>query len=450
MAIDNDVIDIQIVLDGASVGKQSFGKPLCLVALASGDWAVTDIDAPGKKITVSGNHESELTVGQKIRFYGSAVSGRNGQYTVTVKADVLATTEITVSETLLAGAADGGITTFGGGNLYKAYTTPGAVSLDVAYFGAGPPDEAVKIAKAFSQRPRPKTIVVGVIGSEHASPYAALAELFVDYKDFWGFVIKDWSAETDLVSAAPDTSSCAAWAEANGRVFFGQSSDATILAAAYNAGAPADVPSLARVQSLERSLLFYHPDDDDLVAWGLLCNRAGFSPDQYATIFKFVTVSGASAQQYSDTHKTFMGGKYCNFYDTFGGVGATTPGWNGKGQFFDLVLTADWLRARVKETLIQVFLNMTAVGEKIPYDDGGFAQLGNEVENVLERGENIGHLAAGTSAVDMPLLADIDSNTRLTRVLSFSFGSQPSGGVQGLVIRGAVSVDFEGNPDATS
>jgi len=428
------LIAVDVNLDAASVGRTAFGVPLIMTALATGDYAITAVSVPASTFGIAGDHAAAFKQGEVFRVYGS--TGNDRTFTCSIDSTFGAgTTTITVVETIASAVVDGYILEPDFAGFYKLYSYPSEVAADQDFFGVAA--DVDEICQAFAQNPRPKQIAVGVWGTGHATISEALDDLFEVWRGFYCFAVKDALAAS--LVATPNTGTASAWAETNKRLLFAGSDNALIPNSAVET---TSIAYLAESLALEYTLVFYHPTVAEMAAWSLAAKYFAFNPDSYATIAYCQTLTGVTAQNYNSTQQTNMNTKRANYYTTMGGVGAVGMGYTAASRWLDVRVAADWLGARVHEELMQAFVNASNAGRKIPYTDAGFAILGAKTKGVLQRGEGIGHFVEGSSAVDMPALADIPQADRDARLLRFRFGTQPSGAVQEVEIIGTVSTSF--------
>jgi len=107
------------------------------------------------------------------------------------------------------------------------------------------------------------------------------------------------------------------------------------------------------------------------------------------------------------------------------------------GEWLDVIIALDWLRARLRERVFGVLV--AATDAKVPYTDEGINRVHAEVRAQLKEAENLGIIAAGwtTSA---PKAADVSSATKATRVLSgVSFNATMAGAIHAVNITGTVA-----------
>lgn len=250
---------------------------------------------------------------------------------------------------------------------------------------------------------------------------------------FYGFTLER-REDHNLLSAA-------AWAEANSRLFLAQTSSSGVLSGAYAVDAT-DIGSRLRAASYRHTALLYHHSDSEPAAAAWAAQRLAVNPDQQTTIWKFATLSGITPSAITSTQKTALLSRNANVYLTFFGSGSTGNGDAADGTKLDLVLTADWLKARVEEALAQLLLNATARGSKLPYTDDGFNTFSATTLRVLDLGVRAGHFVAGTTFVTMPELSQVSNSDRANRHLAFTFGAAPAGAVESVGVVGYVSLDL--------
>lgn len=262
-----------------------------------------------------------------------------------------------------------------------------------------------------------------------------LDNILAEESNFYGLCIESRDA-WDIISAA-------AFAEANKRLFVAQSSDSAVKSTTYSVS-ELDVASKLRQSSYTHTLLLFYSTDATWADVGWATNRLAVDPDTNTTIWKFATLAGVAvdAGNVTATQKANILSKYANTYLTFFKQGATGDGTVANGQKADLILTADWLKARSEEAFAQLLINATNRGEKIPYTDAGFQVLAQAVLGILATGVDAGHFVAGTAFVNMPELVNVSASARAARALTFTFGAQPAGAIESVAVTGYVSIDI--------
>lgn len=220
-----------------------------------------------------------------------------------------------------------------------------------------------------------------------------------------------------------------------------QSSDADILTSASD-----DVFSSLKGNNYKQTVGMYCSDDTKWNAFVWAANRLSVNPDNASTTWKGVTIQGDATKQeaITTTEKTNILAKRGNVNLTQYDTGHIGDGYAMSGHHVDTIVMKNWLETRVKERVARHFSERVNAGSKVEYDDGGIQGIAAVTREILIQGENAGHFVDGSSAVSVPKRKDISSATLATRQLSYSFGAQESGAIEGAQIAGYVTVDFAG------
>jgi hypothetical protein len=213
-----------------------------------------------------------------------------------------------------------------------------------------------------------------------------------------------WYGLTLAINPTPAThlanmKACGAWCQANGeRIFLGQSSDANVLTAT----AGNDLEELAALNR-SRTAYVWHQDDTELESVGWMAYVFGTDPDVKATNWAYRPLSGISLKdpRLTTTEQNNIENQNGNVFARFGGVGVASMGINTIGGNIDVTSTGDWLTARLQEAYIQLLLEYSTRGDKIPLTDKGFVTITNKGQGVLDRGVTVGHLNPGTDDDDI-------------------------------------------------
>lgn len=315
---------------------------------------------------------------------------------------------------------------------YKIYSTSAALAATEPNLGE---TLAAFAAKGFAQSPRAAKIMLGLWlageSAEDALTAVAAATAEAGASDFYGFTLYG-HRYADLKDAAD-------WAEAETkpRVFFGQSAAAAMIASGPSSG----IGWYAKANSLKRTLPMYH-DDGVAFAWAALCRYFAISPDDRSYPLAYVSLSGVAVKTLTATQIDNIDANRVTAYIDFRGQSVIWRGRMGDNNPLDLRVTADWLQARVAEAISQLFVNMASYSRKIPFTEPGFEMIAGVVRGVLGRGVQAEHLVAGSTQVVMPALSDVDPDDRANRLLRFTFGGQPAGAIEQVVVSGEVSLSF--------
>jgi len=128
-----------------------------------------------------------------------------------------------------------------------------------------------------------------------------------------------------------------------------------------------------------------------------------------------------------------------NLYGRNEGLSFTSKGTTAYGTpyFIDIQTTIDWIKMRLEEDIIALFVAQNVV----PYTDGGINQVVAVVKNRLDQGVTFGHFSPDAEPeVVAPLAANISSAIKQTRVLTLTASATFAGGVQKLDL--TLSVNF--------
>lgn len=279
-----------------------------------------------------------------------------------------------------------------------------------------------------------KTSTLGTIEATETTPNTPpgteLDECLAEDSGWYGLFI-DPAIDDDISELV------AAWADSNKRLFIAQSSDVGILAATTT-----DIAAHLKAQSRRHAAVCYHSDEDEFLAGAWLAMVLAADPDEQATIWAYKTLSGIASDAMTSTQKTNALGKNANVYLPFYGTPATWPGRAGDGQPLDIVVTLDWVDARISEAAAQLFLNYSAQNLKIPYTDKGIVLLENTVRDVLGRGERVGHFTPGSVTVNSPSASEVAAVDKAARHLSMNWIAEASGAIETCRIVGSVRVDL--------
>ncbi len=230
----------------------------------------------------------------------------------------------------------------------------------------------------------------------------------------------------------------ARFCEAYNKLGYGQTSDAD--AAAATAG---NILEKLKDLAFTKITTYWHSSDTEYLDVALAADRSVVNPDLKATIDAYVTLTGVTPQddQVSDTEVTnIVTTNNGNLYLTAKDVGSTGPGKVASGEWVDVLVAADWLRARLEEDTTQVLLNASNRGEKVPYTDQGINVFAGVIETRLDQGVTAEHFEEGTPDVNPPLLSSIPVATRRARELTIPFSVDPSGAIQFTTFNGYVSI----------
>jgi len=328
---------------------------------------------------------------------------------------------------LIVGATTAGFAT----NEVKTYTEK-PTTAQAAELGA---TLTAMVNAAFDQTPTPSQVKVGDVAAQDA---ANMDAILANDSDWFGL-----ASETRVRS---EILALAAWIEDKFRLYVAQSPDTGIKDTPYVEGAGSDVANDLKDLGRRNTALVYQATAAEYadVAWA--AKKLAADPDIQTTTWAHATLAGVTSQaSLTSTEKANIVSKNTNVYlPFFGGsaVIANAVTMEGpSGRFIDLVITANWIRARVQEAIAQLFLDRSNANSKVPYTDEGLAELSNAVYGPLKQGEAVGHFRVDSSLVLMPLVADIPTADIEAREVNFDFRAVPAGAVHKAIVTGRVTLD---------
>ena len=148
--------------------------------------------------------------------------------------------------------------------------------------------------------------------------------------------------------------------------------------------------------------------------------------------------SGITVDSLSETKKTNLRNKKCNFYTRKAGVEIFQDGVMASGEYIDTIIFVDWLYARLQEAIFFRLIN----SKKVPYTRRGAAVIENEIRTVLSQGVANGGIADDTPYVVVaPDPLAIPPTLRAQRIMGdFTFTARLAGAVHKVIVRGTVGV----------
>jgi hypothetical protein len=200
--------------------------------------------------------------------------------------------------------------------------------------------------------------------STNAGIATDLAAAALDHS-FYGFVIDSFSEA--------ENNAAAAWAEANGKIFFAQSADSTNFVDAEGTGVAQDFFAAG----YNRSTVVTNGDGHSDAGAAALARQLALDPGTSSSAYK--TLSGVTAGALRSGHISNAGGKNVLLYALDDGQAQTWFGKMASGRAIRIQQALDLLDARIREAVKSTFLS----NEYIPMSDGGIALMKSAVRGVL-------------------------------------------------------------------
>lgn len=311
------------------------------------------------------------------------------------------------------------------GPAYQIYSSLPAVS---SVLPANTP-ERLALAAAFAQTPTPDRVVVAKVDT--AAIGASLTTLNLSFYDWYGLVL---TSRDPVVQKAASV-----WAEANRKLMAVASSDPVMPTSATT-----DIASILSTLNHNRTIVLYDPTAGSTVAaapdvfadaaW--LARQLSTTPGAETWMFK--TLAGVAASTLTDTESATARTKRANTYESIGGVSITREGRVASGEYIDVIVGTDWLRARLTERVYNRLANLP----KVPYTDAGVAIFEAEIRAQLSAAVAAGVLASDPQpTIHAPRVRDIAPQDRANRLLpDIRFAATLAGAVHSVRISGVVSV----------
>ena len=284
--------------------------------------------------------------------------------------------------------------------------------------------EVYKIAqKIFAQTPAPEKIAVAWVDmTTPETLIAGLTALMAAGHNDWYFLLSESQKPADVDALA-------AFAAANGKLYFGSMTNTGLEAL--------DDATLA----LDRAAILCHKTaatQYPAEAWVGRC-----APELPGAItWKFKTLSGISVSGYTPTEIGAIKEKNGNVVVSQGGILHTTEGTVLSGEYIDVIRSQDWVKARIAEGVFRLL----ATSPKVPYDDRGIAMVLAEVQGVMQQATAQGIIARdadgnGMWSVTAPKRSEIAANNIANRVLpDVKFEFTLAGAIHSVTVRGVISV----------
>lgn len=450
MASLNQIASVDISLNTASVGKASFGIPLIVSATtafsdrlrkyssysaASGDGldsatlaalhAVFSQTPRPKQAYVGRRDAAALSISLSEspatgRIYSFSVNGTSISYTAASGDD---------AGDVLAGVA-AAITSSSVAALFAApVTTDDAVTLTVA----NPADNVIVSTSNVS---------ITATGSENGLA-ADMDKIKSEDNTWYGWSLVELSDDLILQGAA--------WTETQTKLFFARTATAAVWSNSEN-----DIASQLQDSQYLRTVLIAHraaaTEYPDAAVMGRF-----FTKDPGQTVFALKSLVTVTNSKFTDTEKSWVISKNANTYELYAdniylfGVGTETKA-SGKvasGEWIDIVRDRDWLVDDIQTSIASVMIR----NSKVPYTNVGIALIVNtlraRLQNAQLRGvvapdekDTLGDTVPGFK-LDYPNAADVDADTKASRILYISFDALLAGAIQLVQITGTLSYSYE-------
>jgi hypothetical protein len=227
------------------------------------------------------------------------------------------------------------------------------------------------------------------------------------------------------------------WIESEAKMYFADVVNTVTLTGAAG-GAGADIADNLHTLAYARTAAFYHSSAAALLAAGF--GGRYLPTDPGSAVGKFKRLAGIAPVSLTDTHRTRLRAKCCNWFEKMGGLNVIFDGRVAKGGgygWIDVTRDLDY----VKDDLTARIYGALAGADKVDHDDPGYtvveSALRAGLENAVER-----RIFRPGYTVEIPLRVDISDDDVANRVLpDVKFAASLRGAVQGLEpVNGSVSL----------
>jgi hypothetical protein len=257
-------------------------------------------------------------------------------------------------------------------------------------------------------------------------------ETWTDALDAVSAENNDWYALTAETRVKADILELAAAIESRRQIYGAATADADVITTATT-----DVATALFDLNYERTFLIYLPTAATQYpecAWiGSQLPEVPGSND-----WDLKSASGITVSRLTETQKTNLRNKSCNFYIRKAGVEIFQDGDMVSGSPIDEQIFIDWLVARLEES---VFFRMVNV-KKIPFTRTGATIIENDIRGVMSQGVTNGGIADDTPyLVQAPDPLAIPEVQRAQRIMGdFLIRFRLAGSVRKVIIRGSAFV----------
>lgn len=273
----------------------------------------------------------------------------------------------------------------------------------------------------FTQDRRPARIAIGRIDALDADIAASLQAVKEASNDWYGLALLD-RTEADVLGAA-------AWIEAERKIFLTATADPDAL------NSTGDIGDQLNTLNRKRTGVLYNGEAaTEFLEGGWMARQFTTAPGSSNWAYK--TISGATADDLTESEITTLKGKKMNYYQAdLGGLDVTREGWMANGTYIDLVRGEDFMVSRIEENVYRAIVN----NEKIPYTNQGIGIIESAIREALDLAVANGIINEDYT-VSVPDAAQVSSADKAARVLrNVSFSGTLAGAINEVEIEGFVS-----------
>ena len=235
----------------------------------------------------------------------------------------------------------------------------------------------------------------------------------------------DWYAVAITSRTQKDILDVAEYIEGVIKIFFASANEAGTL----TTGTTDSAYKLSQ-KNYDRTFFLHSGDTLNGPEAGLAGGQLPKDPGSYT--FKFKNIAGIVADNLTTTQVTNAKNKKANVFIPIAGVNIVQEGVVASGEFLDVIIGADWIQARLQETIYQRLVNV----DKIPYINQGVDLIVNLMRQVLQTAVDVNQILASFT-ITKPDVADISDLDKGQRFLdNLEFEGVLAGAVHKLRIKG--------------
>ena len=253
----------------------------------------------------------------------------------------------------------------------------------------------------FAQNPRVKSVL---ILREDAGD-ANITATFDAIKDepFFVFIpINRATADLDTLSTLVESDARKLMIVADSDVNIKDASDLT------------DIADLAKIALRDRTAVFYDETAAELLAGGAASRILGLGDVGLATWHAIANIKNITVPTLTTTEMNAITGSNASYYvKVTDNSNATVGGTVASGKFIDSIRGQSALKNEIEVSLAELIVNT----DKVPYTSQGLAMIESVLRTAVEPFE-ANYLVAGSSAYDIPDIADISAVDKSNRVVN--------------------------------
>jgi hypothetical protein len=234
---------------------------------------------------------------------------------------------------------------------------------------------------------------------------------------------------------------CAQWIQANEKIGGLCSGDSTITDEETG-----DIAAWAKLNNLDRVFVLFHPDAkladasvdaispiDPIPEVGLFGKMLTYKPGE--ATWKFKELQNIPTYELTQGQVKNVETKNANWYMTTGSVPMTSNGQVASGEYIDIIVGLDWLKARIQNLVFTALINVP----KVPFTDEGVQMVVSPLKAALEEAKTNGLLAS--YEIIFPAVADVSITDKGKRFLpNVDFSGVLAGAIHATKINGVVTL----------